>query len=181
MALTRKFLSALGIEADKVDEIIEAHSETVNALKAERDEYKETASKAKDLQKELDEVKESLADDGDGFKTKYDELKTEYDNYKSEIADKELLKSKEKAYRKLLSDCGVSEKRMDSIVRLANLKGMELDDKNGLKDADKLQETIKEEWADFIVEEGGRGSRTENPPAGDNKDGNSKKEIPLIF
>ena len=32
MALTRKFLKALGIEDDKVDEIITAHSDTVNAL-----------------------------------------------------------------------------------------------------------------------------------------------------
>ena len=31
MALTRKFLSALGIESDKVDEIISAHTETTMA------------------------------------------------------------------------------------------------------------------------------------------------------
>ncbi len=35
MALTRKFLAALGIEDDKVDEIIQAHTETVNGLKDE--------------------------------------------------------------------------------------------------------------------------------------------------
>ena len=45
MALTRKFLTALGIEADKVDEIINAHAETVDALKAERDTYKDKAEK----------------------------------------------------------------------------------------------------------------------------------------
>ena len=167
MALTRKFLSALGIEADKVDEIIEAHSETVNALKAERDEYKETASKAKELQKDLDEAKEALKDTDDGYKTKYDDLKEEYDKYKSEIADKETLKAKETAYRKLLTDCGVSEKRMNSIIKLTDLKDVELDDKNELKDADKLQETIKKEWSDFITVDGGRGSNTENPPQED--------------
>ena len=37
MSLTRKFLSALGIEDDKVDEIISAHTDTVNALKEQRD------------------------------------------------------------------------------------------------------------------------------------------------
>ena len=51
MALTRKFLSALGIEADKIDEIINAHSETVDALKEERDNFKSNAEKYADIQK----------------------------------------------------------------------------------------------------------------------------------
>ena len=36
MALTRKFLTAMGIEDDKIDEIITAHSETVNALNCQQ-------------------------------------------------------------------------------------------------------------------------------------------------
>ncbi len=36
MAMTHKFLKALGIEDDKAEEIIAAHLETVNAIKAER-------------------------------------------------------------------------------------------------------------------------------------------------
>ena len=43
MALTRKFLSAMGIEQDKVDEIINAHVEVTDALKEERDRYKADA------------------------------------------------------------------------------------------------------------------------------------------
>ena len=37
MALSRKFLAALDIPAEKIDEIIKAHSDTVEALKEERD------------------------------------------------------------------------------------------------------------------------------------------------
>ena len=33
MALTRKFLQAMSIDEEKIDEIISAHSETVTALK----------------------------------------------------------------------------------------------------------------------------------------------------
>jgi hypothetical protein len=51
MALTRKFLAAMGIEAEKVDEIIAAHTETVNALKEERDTAKAQAAKVDDLTK----------------------------------------------------------------------------------------------------------------------------------
>ena len=45
MALSRKFLAAMGIEADKIDEIITAHVETVDGLKKERDDLKEKADK----------------------------------------------------------------------------------------------------------------------------------------
>ena len=45
MALTRKFLEALGIEQAKIDEIISAHTEVTDALKADRDSYKEKAEK----------------------------------------------------------------------------------------------------------------------------------------
>ena len=44
MSLTRKMLKAMGIEEEKIDQIIEAHSETVDALKKDRDTYKENAS-----------------------------------------------------------------------------------------------------------------------------------------
>ena len=72
MALSRKFLSALGIEADKIDEIISAHTETVDALKEERDKYKADADKLPGVQKELDDLKKT-ANDADGYKKKYDD------------------------------------------------------------------------------------------------------------
>ena len=40
MSLTRKMLKAMGIEDEKIDQIIEAHTETVDALKEQRDGYK---------------------------------------------------------------------------------------------------------------------------------------------
>ena len=56
MALTRKYLRALGIEDDKIEEIISAHLETVNPLKDERDSYKDKAEKTDELQKQVDEL-----------------------------------------------------------------------------------------------------------------------------
>ena len=63
LALTRKFLTALNIDADKIDEIITAHSETVDALKKERDDFKaeaeansEAKASAEKLQKQVDEL-----------------------------------------------------------------------------------------------------------------------------
>ena len=43
MALTRKFLSALGIDEEKAEQIIQAHVDTLEPIKADREKYKEDA------------------------------------------------------------------------------------------------------------------------------------------
>lgn len=40
MALTRKMLKAMGIEDEKIDQIIDAHTETVEGLKDQVSSYK---------------------------------------------------------------------------------------------------------------------------------------------
>ncbi len=151
MALTRKFLSALGIEAEKIDEIIEAHADTVNALKAERDEVKAKAEKAEALEKDLKEAQAKIEALGsDEFEAKYKDLKKEFDSYKADQTAKETLTAKTTAYRKILKDAGVSEKRIDAVMKVTDLSKIELDGE-GLKDAEALTKTIKEEWADFII------------------------------
>lgn len=169
MALTRKFLTALGIEPEKIDEIIEAHSTTVDGLKNERDGYKENAEKYESVSKELEtaneriEELEKLKNGENVFETKYNELKEEFDTYKSDIEAKETHAAKEKAYRELLKDAGVSEKRIDSIIRITSLDEIELDKDGKIKDSDKKTESIKEEWSDFIVAEEKAGAPINNP------------------
>ena len=61
MSLTRKALSAMGIEDEKIDQIIEMHTDVTNALKEERDTYKADAEKLPAVQKELNELKDTAA------------------------------------------------------------------------------------------------------------------------
>ena len=42
-SLTRKMLKAMGIEDEKIDQIIEAHSETVDALKERSADFEKNA------------------------------------------------------------------------------------------------------------------------------------------
>lgn len=163
MALTRKFLAALGIEADKVDEIIEAHTTTVNALKEDRDKYKTDAEKLPDVQKELDDLKAQPVDD---YKDKYDALKKEYDDYKADVDAKSVKAQKTEAYKKLLKDAKVSEKRIDSVLRVSDIDKIELDKDGNIKGADDLKKNIETEWADFIVTEEAKGASTATPPEG---------------
>ncbi len=68
MALTRKLLKGMGLTDEQVDTIIEAHTDTVDGLKADVSKYKSDAEKLPDVQKQLDDLKE--AGDG-GYKEKY--------------------------------------------------------------------------------------------------------------
>ena len=165
MALTRRSLKAMGIEDDKIDEIIAAHAETVDALKEQRDSYKAQADELAEVQRKLDEANATIKANGsDAWKVKYDAIKEEYENYKSDISAKETTRAKQAAYREVLKAAGVSDKRIDSIIRVSDIDSVELDESGKIKEADKLTESIKNEWADFIVSTNTQGANTATPP-----------------
>lgn len=172
MALTRRSLKAMGIEDEKIDEIISAHAETVDALKEQRDNYKAQADELAKVQQKLDEANKTIKANGsDAWKVKYDAIKEEYDNYKSDISAKETTRAKQAAYREVLKAAGVSDKRIDSIIKVSDIDSVELDESGKIKEADKLTENIKTEWADFIVSTNTQGANTATPPT------NSKKSF----
>ena len=165
MALTRTILEAMGIEEKKIDEIISAHAETMSALKQQRDSYKAQADELAEVQRKLDEANETIkANDSDAWKVKYDAIKEEYENYKSDISAKETTRAKQAAYREVLKAAGVSDKRIDSIIRVSDIDSVELDESGKIKEAEKLTESIKNEWADFIVSTNTKGADTATPP-----------------
>lgn len=188
MALTRKMLSAMGIDEDKQDEIINAHIEVVNALKEERDNFKEDAKKAEKLQKEVDDLNESMkSGERSPYKVKYEakveeynDLKKQFDDYKADISAKEVEAKKSSAYKELLKSAGVSEKRIDSIIRVTDLSKVEIDDDGKIKDSDSLTKNIKDEWSDFIVTESTQGANVSNPPSNTGGGKKSKDEIMAI-
>lgn len=174
MALSRKMLAAMDIPAEKIDEIISAHTETVSAIKEEKEALKADSDKLKTVEKELETAKAELEKFKSGdWEKKYTDLKSEYDGYKETVKAKETTAAKTAAYKKLLQEAGISEKRFDVILKVTNLKDIELESDGTVKDAEKLTEGIKSEWADFITTEGKKGAETSNPPA--NNGGDVKK------
>ena len=185
MALTRRALKAMGIEEEKIDEIISMHSETVDGLKADVAKYKADAEALPGVQKELNDLKASGGDweekynnvkkefddykaeqagkkelndlktSGGDWEEKYNNVKKEFDDYKAEQAWKEAKAAKETAYRELLKTAGVDEKRIETIMKVTNLDDIEMAD-GKIKDADTLADGIKTEWADFIPSDGGK-------------------------
>lgn len=147
MALTRAFLKSLGLEEDKVSAIIEAHSETVEGLKAEKEK----------IQKEMEEA-------GTGWKKKFDDLTAEFDAYKTQQTEKETRSAKESAFTQLLKDAGVSEKRIASVLKVSDIGSLKLNKDGTLSGAEELTKTIKTEWADFIQLPKQKGATVDNPP-----------------
>ena len=164
MGFSRKMLKAMNIEEDKIEQIIDAHSETVDALKADRDAYKEDAAKLAAVQKELDELK---AKGDDGYKAKYVAEKAAHDALKADIAAKETKQAKTDAYRELLKGANIDEKRIATILRAEapTIDKIELDADGKIKNAEQYTQSIKSDWADFIVTQSAKGTNTATPPA----------------
>lgn len=178
MALTRSMLRGMGLTDEQVGAIIDAHTETVDGLKEERNRYKEKAEKLPNVEEELTKLKEQL-NSGDEWEDKYNKEHQAFEDYKNEVAGKEKEKAVKDAYRKLLIDNKVGDKHIDSIIKITDFGGMKLDSDGKLKDEDKLVESIKSDWAGFITTVDTKGVGAENPPKGSGKT-MTKEEITNI-
>ena len=175
MSLTRKMLKAMGIEEEKIDQIIEAHSETVDSLKADRDTYKEDAEKLKTVQKELDDLK---AKGDDGWKEKHDKLKGEFDKYKGDIEAKETKAKVNNAVRSYLEGKSITGDNLDlammaceSIIASAELDGEKL------KDTTALDTLVDSKFKRLVTHTTTKGANTANPPANNGGSVKTKEEI----
>lgn len=170
MALTKKMLQAMDIADDKVEQILEAHVESINGLTAKRDELQAELDKEKAEVKRLSDVEKELVkanakiEESEKIEEKYKALQVEFNEFKADAEAKNTLANKEKAYKALLKAAGVAEKRFDSILRVTDFNNMDFDEAGNLKDADKLTENIKSEWSDFIITEGTQGANVPKPP-----------------
>ena len=174
MALTRKLLKGMGLTDEQVDTIIEAHTDTVDGLKADVSKYKTDAEKLSDVQKELDELK---AKGDDGWKEKYDNLKGEFDKYKTDVQEKETHNKKVEAYRAILQDANLSEKGIEKAVKYADWDKIELDADGKLKGANDHIKAVREEWAEYVTTTTTTGAKTSTPPANNGGAKLTKAEI----
>lgn len=175
MALTRKLLKGLGLTDEQVDTIIEAHTDTVDGLKADLSKYKTDAEKLSSVQKELDELK---AKGDDGWKEKHDKLKVEFEKYKDDIEAKETKANKEKAVRAFYESKGITGKNLEIAMRgsRAEIDGIELDG-GKIKDASTLDALVKGDFSGLVATTTKKGADTANPPANNGGDKLTKADI----
>jgi len=175
MALTRSMLKGMGLEDQQVSAIVEAHAETVEGLKAEITKFKEKAEGYDALKKENEELKNNK--DTEDWKAKFEKEHSDFEAFKKEQSDKDARSAKKEAYKELLKEAGVSDKRYDAILKVTNLDDLSIDKEGKIKDAEKVVESIKAEWSDFIVTTDTKGAKTPTPSHNEGGTAKTKEEI----
>ena len=160
--LTRKYLASLNLEQNVIDAIIEAHTGTVEALTGARTELEALRTENANLKKN--------ATDAAAEKARADKAEKDFADYKTLMAANEKRGRLKTAYRELAKAAKIDEKRLDIVVKAAESTGaldkLVLKEDGTIDGADKVQEAIGTEWADFVTSTGTHGSNPATPPGG---------------
>jgi hypothetical protein len=164
MSITRKLLKGMGLTDEQVDTIIEAHTETVDGLKADVSRYKADAGKLAGVQKELDDLK--AAGDG-GYKVKYEKEHSDFEAFKSNITAKEAKAAKEKAVRAFFESKNITGANLDLAMRGCGeeMAALEMDG-DKIKDTKGLDALLSGAYKGLVSTMQQQGANPANPPAG---------------
>lgn len=163
--LTRKFLRALGVEDDKIDEIVNTHQDTLEEIRAERDGLKESASKLAQAQAEVIRLTEALekAEKNGGDAAK---VQAEFDAYRQQVETEKANAAKSEAVRKALKASGVQrEEFLDLLMGKVELDKVEMDG-DAVKDEASFVAPFKASYAGCFASESEQGTKLQNPPSG---------------
>ncbi len=163
MSITRKMLKGMGLTEDQQDTILEAHTETVNEIKADRDRLKADAEKLPGVQKQLDELK--AAGDG-GYKEKFEKERKAFEDYKADITAKATKAAKEKAVKAYFESKNITGANLDLAMRGcgAEMAALEMDG-DKIKDTKSLDDLLKGSYKGLISTKQIKGADPATPPA----------------
>ena len=172
MALTRAMLKGMGLTEEQVSAIIEEHTNVTTSLKDQIKEYKADAEKLPAVQKELEDLKKDTS--ASDWEKKYNDEHSAFEKFKQDVDSQEQSRKIKAAYKKLLTECKVGERHIDSIIRVTDFSKMKLNEDGSLEGADTLKESIGSEWSGFISTTETKGADVNTPP-GDGGNPNSNK------
>ena len=164
------------ISPSKFEEVAKAINNAVGKEFVEKKRYNEKLTEIDSLKAEKHDA-EDKATSAEKWKTKYDALKEELEAYKKDITTKETKAQRSNLYKELLKEAGVSEKRLDTILKVSDIDALEIGEDGKFKDSNNLIENIKKEWADFIGTTETHGASTSTPPANNGGGKMTKEEI----
>ena len=178
MALTRKLLKGMGLTDEQVDTIIEAHTDTVDGLKADVSKYKADAEKLPGVQKQLDDLK--AAGDG-GYKEKFEKERKAFEDYKSDITAKETKAAKEKAVRAYFESKNITGANLDLAMRGCGteMAALEMDGEK-IKDTKSLDALLTGTYKGLISTTQTKGANPATPPANTGGGAMTKDQIMQI-
>jgi len=155
MSITRKDINEVLGEVKLEDDVMRKlmaliHSET-DAIKDERDAIQNKLTTAENDLKAANDAK--------------DKAEHDFTAYKEAQTKAQTISAKKEAYSKLLNEIGISGKSAELILKGIDTDTFEIED-GKVKDADTLSESLKNEYADFIVQREVHGADVKKPPVG---------------
>lgn len=162
MALTRKSLKAMGLDDEKIDSVIEMHTETIESLKTEIENLKGDAERSAELQRQLDEANEKLSKSDPNAAAK---IQKELDDFKAAIAAEKSTAAKRAAYRKIVEEKGITGVLADMIANQVDYTKVEMDG-DAIKGADEIGAEISKTYAAYIPTVVTQGQKPQTPPGG---------------
>lgn len=163
MALTRKFLKSLGLDEDKVEAIIDAHTESTDALKQQRDEANGKIAELESITQERDTLKTQLEKAGDAAK-----IQAEFEAYKSGIEKEKAQAGKKNAMIGALKNAGVRPEFVDLLIDKVDMDKVEMEGETA-KNAEALISPIKASYSGLFGEITTGGVPPIAPPTGGGK------------
>lgn len=149
-AFSRKWLEALGLDAEKIDVLVEAHGDIVAEIIKQRDEYKA----------QLDGMSETMVD-----KSELAKVRKELDDMKTAQQKKTEHEAKEAALKAVYKEAGIAEKYIPALLRIADYDAVEVGADGKAKTHKELVEAAKKDCAEFIpVVTEVAGQKTATPP-----------------
>lgn len=159
MSLTRKLLRSMGIEDEKVDQIIEAHTEVTDALKKELAEAEGWKTKHDEVAAELDKAR-----GGEDWKARYESERDGFDEYKRKVEAEKAEGLAKALLTEQLEELGITGSRAKTIVKTMDASSVEVED-GKLKDPEKVKADLIENWGDLIPKTKIEGAKVDTPPA----------------
>lgn len=164
--LTRKFLRALGVEEDKIDEIVTAHQDTLEEIKAERDGLKDNASKLAEAQAEVTrlsgELEKAKKNGGDAAK-----IQAEYDAYKQQIADEKAAAQADADVLDIVKEAGIVRESFQKVVaKDFDRSKIQRGEDGTITNRQDLVNDTRTRYGDFTATQQQQGTPPNNPPTG---------------
>ena len=150
--ITRKFLEALGVPDTAKDAIIDAYRDAIDPVIEEN----------KALKKQIEGI-----DFSKDWKAEAEQASSALEALKKDVANQDAKRAKEAAYRSILTEAGIADKRIDVVMRASGavIDGLELDKDGKPVKHDDLVSAAKTDWADLIPTQVTVGASVPHPPA----------------
>ncbi len=149
MAMTRKQLKELGLEADTVERLIAMHTETVEGLKAERDAWQEAAGQSEALKEERDRLLEQV--------TALESAKEQAQQERNQLAEAQAAReealareAQDKALEAALLEQGANPLAVPLLVKAVDRAGMQMEN-GALANAEEALAPVREQYAAFFA------------------------------